>query len=305
MRSHARFMLLVAGFACFAGLAGLSCKHDYDALQHGNGTAIDDSGVGGQSGRDAGDSGEGGTGGSIGACAPCDPPSEAAQELGLEACCRGADRTECGLALGTGTACFSRDAVGAVDSQCPAVGTAGERRDGCCRPDGHCGASFEGIGLGCVAREDIPNAFAPLAEPIACQLECAADSDCTDPSGEEALCVPRRNRPDMRVCAPSCKRDQDCASGLVCALGPDEDFDRLVAFCQMPVGDVEPTEFCSSAEQCVHGVCLRPSGEADALCSQFCRAEGDCPAAFDQCISSTIARPSGEGTPHSFSVCSR
>jgi hypothetical protein len=160
------------------------------------------------------------------------------------------------------------------------------------------------LGLGCVAREDVPAIIAPNAEPVSCQAPCEQDVDCEGLPDVATLCVPHRQRPDDRYCAMQCQRDGACAEGLVCALSPDVARDRLSAFCQLPYGDRDPNEVCTAANQCIHGVCLQLEGEPAANCSQFCETNADCPADRRFCVTSSIARPSGSGTAIDFKVCS-
>jgi hypothetical protein len=321
------------------GLCASACKHDYDALQDQTAPGIrdgGDSGTGGDSGASgssgAGGAGSGGTGGSgsggdSGAggdsgvddaggaggaggapdmCEPCDALSEEAMSAGLASCCRGLRDGTCGIAVSEadGAACFARDVPGEAHASCPAVGPASNRRDGCCRPDGRCGAQFEALGLGCLAREDIPEAIAPLADAIACRSPCEADVDCAGVPDVTTVCVPERAQPAMRYCALECQRDDDCGPEQVCALSPDAAQDRLLAFCQPPYGDREPNEICSNANQCVHGVCLQLVGQEDATCSLFCEVDDECPSDLPFCVRSQIARPSRTGEPIPFNVCS-
>jgi len=318
-------------------LAGSACKHDYGALNDpiapdifdgggdsgesgssgaggtggsgsGGQSGTGGSGSGGESGTggDSGVSGAGGAGGATDMCEPCDALSEEAMSVGLASCCRGLRNATCGIGVSEADdgACFPRDVPGEADATCPAVGPAGNRRDGCCRPDGRCGAQFEALGLGCVAREDIPELIAPRAEAIACRLPCEADVDCAGVPDVTTVCVPARAQPAMRYCAVECQRDNDCGAEQVCALSPDVAQDRLLAFCQPPYGDREPNEICSNANQCVHGVCLQLVGQADATCSQFCEVADECPESLPFCVKSQIARPSRMGDPIPFNVCS-
>lgn len=321
-------------------LGSSACKHDLDALQDeyvpdiraGHGGSSGSGGSGGSSGSGSGgdsgaggDSGEGGSGGSSGtggssggtggtggtagaaedACEPCDPLSDPAMELGFASCCRGLRNATCGIAVSedSDAACFGRDVRGEPDASCPAAGPAGNRRDGCCRPDGRCGVELTGLGLGCLAREDLPASIAD-ADAIACRLPCEQDSECEGVPDVDTVCVPDRSDPDTRYCAVQCQRDEDCGPEQVCALSPDAAQDRLVAFCQEPYGDRESGEVCSNANQCVHGVCLKLQGQADATCSQFCEVDNECPDGQAFCVGSRIGRPSGMGDPIAFDVCS-
>jgi hypothetical protein len=306
--------MMRAQLAIAACLVLLACKHDYDALQRDLHTDIRDAGgSGGRSGSGgSGGSGAGGGGGSggsrdggepLGACAPCDELSDGALELGLVACCYGPGDSQCGLALGEDTQCHPRDVAGIPSETCPDFGPASARRAGCCRADSRCGVMFEGVGLGCVAREDIPMSIAPLVEPIACRHECVEDSDCDGVPGVTAVCVPDRDQRDQRFCAERCDHDGDCASGLVCGLSPDLLEDRLVAFCQEPFGEIEPPDPCDRPEDCEHRICILNNVTMQTSCSHFCRAAADCADGYNRCVSADINRPSQTGTPHRFSVC--
>jgi hypothetical protein len=326
--------LTVCGLLACGVLVLGACTHDLDALQDtelpdirdggdsGAGGVSGTSGTGGSGGGGSGgtgggsgdsgaggDSGIGGAGGTAGTgdmCEPCDALSEEAMGAGLVSCCRGVRNGTCGIAVSEDddAACFARDVRGEASATCPAVGPAGNRRDGCCRPDGRCGAQFEALGLGCVAREDIPDVFAPRAEAIACRLPCEQDVDCAGVPDATTVCVPERMQPAMRYCALECQRDADCGGDFVCALSPDVAQNRLLAFCQPPYGDREPNEVCAAANQCVHGVCLQLEGQPDATCSQFCEVDAECPESLPFCVGSQIGRPDGTGTPISFKVCS-
>lgn len=314
--------VFVLGWALL--VIGSACTHDYDALREEPGPDIragqgGRSGAGGTSGSGgAGASGTGGTagsagaggageggggaGGGAGACEPCEELSAPAMELGLVSCCRGLARDECGLAVDDGAQCLSRDVAGEDDTSCPPVGPIGMRHEGCCRADARCGARFDMLGLGCVAREDIPDVIAPNADAMPCQLPCAQDADCTGVPDVTAICVPKRDMTAERYCAVQCQRDADCAAGLVCALSPDAMNDRLVLYCQPPVGDRETAEECAMSNQCVHASCLRLDGESSGHCSQPCEDDSDCPASREFCVLTSL--DFGADTPFEFDACS-
>ena len=125
-----------------------------------------------------------------------------------------------------------------------------------------------------------------------CELACTEDDDCSGVPDVSTLCVPKRQQPDERYCALECKRDGNCADGLLCALSPDAEQDRLAAFCQAPYGDRASDAVCTAANQCPHGVCLVLKNETEAHCSQFCETDDDCPDGRPFCVLSSIQRPS-------------
>jgi hypothetical protein len=81
--------------------------------------------------------------------------------LGATSCCT--SENACGLsatALGV-VDCFPLNAPGAADTTCPAVDIAGlVTLNGCCGPDGMCGALDTYVGLGCAA--------VAVGDPVSC-----------------------------------------------------------------------------------------------------------------------------------------
>lgn len=281
-----------ASFAIISLVAGLcACGHDLDALRAGTGSR--DGAGAGASGASAG---SGGADPSVSrACEPCDPPTAAAMQLGLRSCCRGFGDDECGLTFGDGSLCLPRMIPGRPDSACSGVSANGSRLEGCCRPDARCGLSAGPLGLGCVAREEIlAELGAGSAEAVACTYACEDDADC-GVGTNDFVCTEDPRDTSRRICADGCQRDQDCRriAGQVCALSNDFGTDTIRTVCRSPVGDVPPGDFCSAAEECVHGVCVRTPG-SDPFCTALCRNDGDCES--EACFSSRISRPSGSDT---------
>lgn len=297
-----------------------ACSHDLDKLTAKSG-AVQNAGSGGKGGsggkagkggssgggdpRDGG-GGSGGTGpdtpdaGST--CSPCEELTATAQSLGLRECCRGATGDECGLTFADGTLCLPRMVPGQPNTTCPELrASANMRLDGCCRPDSRCGVSADGLGLGCVAREEVGVALGGSTAQVAvsCEYTCAVDEDC-DAVLPGLVCG---ESPDHshRLCLKGCKRDQDCPRGLICGLSNDQAMDRVLAVCREPIGDVEPGAFCSAAKDCIHGVCSKiPGGEP--FCSKLCANVGDCGTKFNRCSMSGIPTPSGNGSDK-FNIC--
>jgi hypothetical protein len=189
---------------------------------------------------------------------------------------------------------------GHPDAACAAASSGDMRLEGCCRPDGRCGLAGSALGLGCVAKDELPASLGGSSEPVYCTYECEADTDCNEVL-PGLRCVENAAR-DGRYCASECERNQDCArKGEVCAFANDVGMDRVLAICREPVGDAEPGDFCSAATDCVHGVCLRV-GTAPAYCSQLCKNRPDCPTESSGCIRSNIPSPVTERL-QPFSIC--
>ncbi len=305
-------LLLAALLACCA----LGCKHDLAALRSAtsSGGGVRDSGTPSHLG--TGGSGSGGQGGSAGAsdggsgsgsvspaaCEPCPDQPDAGAALGLRACCRGTDGSECGLTFGMGQLCLQRMAPGQPSNACPSMGQGALSLDGCCRPDDRCGLDATGVELGCVAREEIlVQIGAPRADPMACQYTCQTDDDCASATGFVCAEDPKDSTHKRRICVKQCLRDQDCVKGLVCALGNDVAMDRVLAFCQPPVGNVAPGAYCSAAQDCVNGVCLQLQG-MDPFCTQLCRNPADCPSGRNTCFASSINTPAKDAM-QTFHIC--
>jgi hypothetical protein len=275
------------------GAALASCSHDLDKLRHGNPGALRDGGSGG-SGGGAGTAGSADEG--PGVCAPCEAPSAAAERLGLRSCCRGATQRECGLTFGEGSLCLPRDVPGIPDQACPTTTADGTRFTGCCRPDARCGLSAAAVGLGCVARDEIlPALTSAVPELVECRYACEVDGDCGLLPGD-FVCAEDPAGSGDRFCADACQRDLDCRrwTDRVCALANDVARNRVLSICRTPVGDVQPGERCTAADDCLNGVCLAVSA-SEGICSELCRNGADC--ASRRCVSSDIPRPMrGTGT---------
>jgi hypothetical protein len=312
---------VVAGAALVSLLALAACKHDLDKLRAGRTASIRDAGTSGSGGGAAG--GNAGRAGSAGAdggpvdagddsgaaggdpadvCQPSCPEVESGGALELRSCCRGVGGRECGLTFGAGAVCLPMAVPGQADSMCTGVTVGGMRFQGCCRPDGRCGLEAGATGLGCVAREFISEQLGDgTAEPVACHYQCEADEDCNGVPGG-FVCAEDASG-DERFCANDCSRDRDCPAefGQVCGFSNDFAMNRVLAICRPPVGDVEPGEACTAAEDCVHGVCLMVTGR-EPYCTDFCRSNADCVPARPTCFTSNIQRPDG-GTEQEFSIC--
>ena len=317
----------LAALALVFALAG--CKHDLDKLSAKH-DSLRDGGASGKAGGSAGKSGSGsagrggssgssGKGGSSGSsgsagsdapdagpsCEPCDPPSEVAKTLGLRSCCRGVLRDECGLTFGEGTFCLPRMVPGQDNAACEGLRMGDRMLRGCCRPDGRCGVVAEGIGLGCIAREEVapvlgPGATAPAA--VACEYSCEDDSECEGPfRGLQCAASLDQTR---HYCAQTCGRDADCprGSGTLCSLTGDSSMKRVQAICTEPVGDAEPGGTCTRTDDCAHNICGRLAGEPN-FCSQLCKGPSDCRAGYKSCEESNYGSAADGGMVQKFFVC--
>jgi hypothetical protein len=174
------------------GISVVACgDDDNDESDSGSGSEDSTNGSGGSK-KGSGGFGEGGTGTIV--AADCETETICGGEpcstkglsdkmwslLCVNACCTETGR--CGSRyVGAGQAtgaipasqCSEQNQPGTPDSTCPSFATiggddAGENSwaqwDGvsfqpCCRPDGRCGITFDLLGLGCVAIDDIKNAM--------------------------------------------------------------------------------------------------------------------------------------------------
>lgn len=103
---------------------------------------------GGQGGSGGAGGGNGGAGGGGGDDCPndCPPLGFAAGFVGVTECCTSTG--QCGGNLQGN--CIELDQPGEPSPDCPPVSIMGRQLDGCCRPDGQCGADDGGaIGFGC------------------------------------------------------------------------------------------------------------------------------------------------------------
>jgi hypothetical protein len=173
---------------------------------------------------------------------------------------------------------------------------------GCCRPDGRCGVVANGLGLGCVAREELaPVSGGTPPNAIACEYTCEVDDDCRSVF-RGRFCAENLDH-TKRICTEGCQRDADCpkGQGLLCGFAIDKGMSRVLAICRTPVGDLAPGDECSRAEDCLHGICNRRAVGAP-YCSQFCRLEADCKVGFRDCVPSVMEGADG-GAGENFKVC--
>lgn len=309
MLSMRALLKIVAVSSCLALAA--ACSHDLDAVKSERNLLRDAGprGGSGDTGKPAGSGGKGGSssgsgGGEVDAgptCGPCPELGPMAATLGLRDCCRGTVGDECGITIGDGTLCLPRMVPGQTNASCDELRIGGMRLPGCCRPDGRCGVVADGLGLGCVARDEIVPALGGTApEPLPCEYTCATDDDCSAVL-EDLVCAESRDR-SKRTCARVCKRNQECPRLQICGLSNDVEMDRVLAICQPPIGEGDPGDFCSSADDCVHGVCtvLRVGG--DPFCTQLCRNAAECGTEFKSCKQSGVPTPSGNSREN-FDIC--
>ena len=152
LRRHARclaWVCLAVGF--FAVCAACTASHDVEA----NGQT---SAGGSADSASAGSSARAGSGASAGAgAASCGDASdcEDANLFGTPVPGSCTSDGKCGMDLsgfGLGTGCAELDAPGVQDSACPSQSIGGFfTLQGCCRPDGTCGAMDTFVGLGCTS----------------------------------------------------------------------------------------------------------------------------------------------------------
>lgn len=297
--------------ACaFALWVALGCSHDLNALRSGGQSPdLRDSGTLTKLIVDAGTAdGGAGDGGSLPgtspvACEPCDAVTDAGLALGLRSCCRGATNDECGLTFGEGGLCLSRMVPGTPSTECPAMRQGSLMLDGCCRPDARCGISGAMFDLGCTARDEIlPALGAAKTDAIPCAYECKTDADCgLSATGYVCTEDPSDAKHVRRICAKTCQRDPGCLKGQICGLGNDLAMDRVLAFCQAAIGTIMPGDYCSAAQDCIHGVCLNFQG-MNPSCSQLCLNKADCPTSQKNCDAVSIQTVSKSKTL-SFQVC--
>ena len=295
-----------AGFVACALLVSAGCKHDIQALQSGSDPMhlrVGGSGTGASGSSGASDAGaQGGSGGMdlphpAAACEPCDELSAAAMAAGLRSCCRGLRGDACGLTTTSSALCLPRAVPGQSNPDCPGLqSTPGLA--GCCRPDGRCGLTASALGLGCVARDEIPASIAGKSlEPIACDYTCEQDDECSVLPGGR-VCAEDPQDGSRRICADDCEHDAECPRDQVCALANDVGMDRVLAFCQAPLSDRMPGDTCSRAEDCAQGLCLMDV----QVCTALCTGPSDCPPALPRCLKGAINVPSGT-RQDTFAIC--
>lgn len=161
-----RFRLLTAiGFAFCLGFLGAACTKSHDvglesaSLLGGSGAMTASAGRsagrgGGMAPRAGGPAA--GTGVTTQGCGNC-PAGNLLGFVMVPACCAG---TKCGLdisTLGLGSGCSESNAPGQADPSCPGSTVGGfAQLEGCCRPDGTCGALDTFLGLGCAVDSSQP-----------------------------------------------------------------------------------------------------------------------------------------------------
>lgn len=301
------------GIASALLVAGFGCQHDLTALQ----TDLDDNGPNlrkdaGASGS-SGSSGAGGNGGSHDGTGgsdvqqmsgdpclmSCDDPSTEAMNAGLMDCCYGIRKDKCGLNFGKDKVCLPPAAPGRPDDTCPGARKGAMQFAGCCRPDARCGFQADALGLGCVARDDLPTTLVGAAiTSMPCDFPCMGDAQCSV-AGSTYKCGPNpiADGP-AHICVQTCERDADCPRDQVCALTNDKSENRVLAFCQAQLTDKAPGEVCSSADECAQGVCLMNA----TVCTQLCKFQSDCPSERPICYKAPIERPDG-GMAQEFGAC--
>ena len=298
-------------------LALAACKHDLEPLQSGlvGGKVpapLRDGGPPPQmgAGRGGGDGGVAGTAGRAttagcrrdGAdrnmCEPCDPLSAGAMQVGLRSCCRGITNDECGLTFARGAALPQPHGSGqARPGRGPAM-VGGMQLAGCCRPDGRCGVVAAQLGLGCVARDELPRALGGSVDPSLLQRRVRHRQRLRGHRGQRALLRERRPlrallrarvparprlpaRPHLR---PHQRRGDGPRAGDLRepARGPDL---RPVLLC----GD----RLRERRVPMIEG--------KEPYCSRLCRNPTDCPAV---CFESSIRSPMS-GQLQTFSICEK
>jgi hypothetical protein len=152
---------LMAGSAAGSGTAGKASAGTGSAGRTGAAGRIGAAGTGaagrigaagtGAAGR-IGAAGRGGAagGGTMLSCGTC-APANLFGFIMAPACCT--SNNKCGLdlsQLGSAT-CVEQNAAGTLDPSCPTASVMGVMLQGCCRPDGTCGAMDTYLGLGCTA----------------------------------------------------------------------------------------------------------------------------------------------------------
>lgn len=295
--------------ACLA----LGCSHDLAKLRSGlSKTTIRDAGGGkgtahfpdaGQAGQDGGAEAGTDSGTGAGRCEPCPELPDAGPDIALRSCCLGVTGDQCGLTSGLGMLCLARNVPGQPNSACPGARFAGNMIEGCCRADGRCGVSATSLELGCVARDEVlPVLGIARGEAVACSYTCNADSDCASAPGFVCAEDPSDPSQTRHICVKSCQRDQNCAKTEVCGLRNDHANDRVLAFCQAPIGSGLFGDTCGLPTDCGHGICLMyKSGDKPSACGQLCQTDNDCPTDV-HCVTVGIRRPKSTGMQN-FHVC--
>lgn len=283
-----------------------ACHHDIHALQKDLGSAgsvsIFDAG---QSQTDSGTSQPKMDAGALSSCAPCsEPPMVSGSAVMGHACCAGTHGSVCGAAFATGQRCYERDVPGSVDTLCPDAKHAGKTFAGCCRADAQCGVTIDVLGLGCMARADVPPVLGGPLAARACVPLCKSDTDCM--AFSDAYICTESAKDKTRFCALSCQRDKDCAgqAGTVCAIQNNIAENRVDAYCRKPFGQGAQGDPCSKPEDCMHGTCAvdRTVTPSRQFCTQLCGGDLDCIGGNTMCQTTSIPLPDGSGS-QAFRIC--
>jgi hypothetical protein len=294
-----RTATFIAGLLAL-GSTLLGCQHDLDKLRQGAGAAgsagsislRNDAGPG----ADAALPQTGST--SLASCEPCSaPPAVAGSSLTGHACCAGATKKVCGSAFDTGQHCYPRAVPGSTDTLCPDAKHGTKTFAGCCRADSECGITVDELGLGCVARADVPPILGGPLVARACVPHCKADADCQ--AFSDAYICAESDKDKSRFCALGCQRDQDCAahSGTVCAIQSNTAQNRIDLFCRKPIGAGMQNDACSKPDDCARGACAvdRSVTPARQFCTALCGGDLDCIGGHEFCRATNIPLPDGTG----------
>ena len=136
----------------------------------------------------------------------------------------------------------------------------------------------------------------------ACSNGITADADCAS-FGAKVVCseltysLGGGASGKIGFCALGCDRDGDCPTGRTCTGATNEDANRVDVTCGPPRGATPYGTACASAGDCVGGSCITFGGTT--LCTPFCAADSDCPAAspWKKCSALTFTRPKGGTQP--------
>jgi hypothetical protein len=279
-------------------LAGSACSHDLAKLRGRQAAA----------GSDAPDAavliaGAGGAADNLASCQPCEPANGLSELVTPEACCTGAKDAQCGVSLSAAGRCFARNSPGLSDTTCPDLMRAGARFAGCCRFDEQCGVSVDALGLGCLARDEVPVLLGGPLAARACVPTCDGDRACATLLDVSVCVEDATHRPEARYCGYSCKSDKDCAAlpGTVCGIQQNKTDQRIDAVCRKAFGPGLLGDACVTTTDCAHGVCLDAPGAR--YCSQLCRTDLDCEGIGTQCKISTIQLPAPGAGTQPFNIC--
>lgn len=134
----------------------------------------------------------------------------------------------------------------------------------------------------------------------ACTTPCSSDSDCAEPGYEcDTASIDDGNggTNDVSVCVakdpPSCTSNDDCATGLSCAIVPNAAGDALESVCVPSAGGRATGVACTADDECASLVCI------DDVCSAPCTVSTQC-ATGQLCQNDTITKQSLSGD---FDVC--